>query len=74
MTHAKRGRQCEFCDKIAYGNGGKVAHARSHVRRSEAVELEKWFGGISGMGRVFIAAHDEQEIAKWIERGYEVVR
>lgn len=43
MTHARRGHACDFCDKTVYGNGGNVAHARSHVRSGEAVELLKEF-------------------------------
>lgn len=35
MTHARRGGACDFCKRLVFGNGRKVAHARSHVRLIE---------------------------------------
>lgn len=74
MTHARRGHQCEFCDKVSFGNGGQVAHGRSHVRRGEAVELVKHFAVYPPMSsRLFLAAGDDR-IVGYLSNGYEVVR
>lgn len=68
MTHARRGHACAFCDKVAYGNGGQVSHARSHVRRGDALELVK--RGIPDR-RTFLAPDDER-LSWWTDRGYKV--
>lgn len=72
MTHAKRGHPCDLCGKVAYGNGGKVSHGRGHVRRGEAVELEKYYPGGDIM-RVFLPAGDAAEINRWLDKGYAEV-
>jgi hypothetical protein len=72
-THARRGHACEFCEHTSFGNGGKVAHARKHVRSGEAVELVKWYATEAAPGRVFLAAADETRISEWHARGYEPV-
>lgn len=67
-THARRGHECEICGRTVYGNGGKVAHGRSHVRAGEAIELVKHYA--DGPLRVFIAADDEDQIARLTARGF----
>lgn len=67
-THARRGHECEICGRIVHGNGGKVAHGRSHVRAGEAVELVKDYA--DGPLRAFIAASDAEQIARLIARGF----
>lgn len=74
MTHARRGHECEFCSKLVYGNGGKVSHARSHVRRGEVVELVKHFPTYPPMSnRVFVDAKDSERIARYERDGYRAV-
>jgi hypothetical protein len=60
MTHASRGHTCPLCGHVAFGNGGKVAHARGHVRRGEAIEMVKEYPTYPPMplGRVFLAPDD----------------
>jgi hypothetical protein len=59
MTHARRGHPCDFCDSTVFGNGGKVAHGRAHVRRGEAVELLKEYATYPPMStRLFLPAGD----------------
>ena len=58
MTHARRGHTCDLCGAVSYGNGGRVSHARSHVRRGEAVELIRWYPDNPSPGRVFVAITD----------------
>lgn len=70
QTHARRGHQCQFCDAVSYGNGGKVAHARKHVRNGEAIELEKWHPLVSRASRVFLPVDDAGRIARFIADGY----
>lgn len=71
QTHARRGHPCQFCDYIAYGNGGKVSHARAHVRRGEAVELVKEYVTWPPMtSRSFLPATDFDLIAEFESRGY----
>lgn len=72
MTHAKRGHQCEFCDMVAFGNGGSVAHSRSHVRRGEVVELVKHYPDQSP-GRIFLRVCDKERIQRFLDYGYEKV-
>lgn len=57
MTHASRRYSCQFCDRTVYGNGGKVAHARAHVRAGQAVEWVKQYPDGS-TGRVFLLPDD----------------
>lgn len=74
MTHARRGHQCEFCEKVAFGNGGKVSHGRSHVRRGEAVELVKHYSTWPQIvTRIFVAAGDQERIEKYLGEGFERV-
>ena len=70
QTHARRGHPCQFCDAVSYGNGGKVAHARKHVRNGEAVELEKWHPLVSSASRVFLPSGDTERIARFVADGY----
>ena len=72
MTHAKRGHDCTICGKTSFGNGGKVAHARGHVRRGEAVELVKFYGYDISPSRIFLAPADE-DVERLIAKGYEQV-
>jgi len=60
-THARQGHDCDFCDERSFGNGGKVAHGRKHVRAGEAVEMVKWYSELTSPGRVFVAPDSEQE-------------
>ena len=72
-THARRRHHdCDFCEYEPAGNGGRVAHARSHVRSGEAVELVKWYSHTASPSRVFLPAGDDR-IDEWIGRGYERV-
>jgi hypothetical protein len=70
MTHAGHGHECKFCDKVSFGNGGKVAHGRAHARRGEAVELVKYYATYPPMThRVFVAPDERQD---WISQGFDV--
>lgn len=71
MTHAKRGHECDLCGKTVYGNGGKVAHGRGHVKRGEAVELFKQYEFGSSTREFF--APDNPMVADWLARGFEIV-
>lgn len=75
MTHATRGHDCDLlhCDRVSFGNGGRVAHGRGHVRRGEAVELVKEyeFPGMSP-SRLFLAP-DDPKVAELLARGFEQV-
>ena len=73
MTHARRGHTCPFCGAVSYGNGGQVAHARSHVRKGEAVELIRWYPDKPSPGRVFLAADDTERINRFRDWGYAEV-
>ncbi len=73
MTHARRGHTCDLCGKVVFGNGGKVAHGRSHVRRGEAVELLKEYGSYPPTSTREFFAPDDPTIARWLERGFTVV-
>jgi len=72
MTHAKRGHKCEFCDQVSFGNGGKIAHARSHVRRSEAVELVKQYATYPPMSSRLYFTPGDAEIQRALDRGFEL--
>jgi hypothetical protein len=73
MTHARRGHPCAFCERVVFGNGGEVAHGRSHVRRGEAVELVKHYGGYPPLlSRLFLAT-DDGLIAEMLAEGFEQV-
>lgn len=71
MTHARQAHTCSLCQRVSYGNGGEVAHSRSHVRRGEAVELVKEYGHPAGTSRVFLAPDDER-MDWFMNRGFEV--
>lgn len=75
MTHATRGHACDLpaCDVVSFGNGGRVAHGRGHVRRGEAVELVKEyeFPGMSP-SRLFLTPEDPK-VAELLRRGFELV-
>lgn len=73
MTHATRGHKCDLCGRTVFGNGGKVAHGRGHVRRGEAVELVKHYVDQSP-SRVFFPPVEVERIERWITEGYTVVR
>lgn len=71
MTHAEQGHACAFCDRVSYGNGGEVAHARAHVRRGEAVELVKEYGPPAGTSRVWLPSDEAEKIEGYISRGFD---
>lgn len=71
MTHARRGHKCSFCDRTVFGNGGQVSHARSHVKRGEAVELVKDYAIYPPMtSRIFLAP-DDPAIERMLSNGFE---
>lgn len=70
MTHATRGHHCDFCDNVSFGNGGKVAHARSHVRAGEAVELVRFWAHMPSPSRVFLPVADTDRIERFLSDGY----
>jgi hypothetical protein len=74
MTHARRGHDCPLCGKRVFGNGGKVAHARGHVRKGELVELVKWYSTLPSPSRLFIDPADTERIARNVELGFELLR
>lgn len=71
-VHAGRSEECGFCGRRVFGNGGKVAHARSHVRRGEAVELVRFFDLVTGTGRIFLRTDDAERIERFIASGYSI--
>jgi len=73
MTHAQHGHECKFCDRVSFGNGGAVAHARSHVRRGEAVELVKHYATDPPMSSRLFFIPGDAAIQTQIERGFSVV-
>jgi hypothetical protein len=74
MTHARRGHQCEFCPKVAFGNGGQVSHGRWHVNRGHAVELVKHYGTYPPTStRLFVASEKVARIAQYEADGFERV-
>jgi hypothetical protein len=70
MTHAKRGHRCEFCGKVSFGNGGKVSHARHHVRHNEAIELVKYHATYPPMTSRLFLAPDDPNIARLLKEGF----
>lgn len=72
MTHARRCHPCEFCDRAPFGNGGMVAHARSHVRSGQAVELVIEYP-YTGTSRIFLPSADTDRIRRFIDDGYVIV-
>ena len=70
MTHARRGHECSLCGKVVFGNGGKVAHGRGHVKRGEAVELVKYYATLASPSRFFLAPDDER-IERFKADGFE---
>ena len=70
-THARHGHKCDFCERIVHGNGGWVAHNRTHVRAGEAVELVKWYSHTASPSRVFLPAGDPLRIEAWTANGFE---
>jgi len=73
MTHARRGHPCGRCEKTAFGNGGKVSHGRSHVRRGEAVELLKEYPTWPPMSTREFFAPDDPKVAQWLADGFRIV-
>lgn len=73
QTHARRGHQCEFCEQVSFGNGGNVAHARTHVRSGEAIELVRETLYAVSASRYFMPAGDPELLASFLDRGYAVV-
>lgn len=69
-THARRSHACDFCEHLPHGNGGRVAHARTHVRAGEAVELVKWYPTASSPSRIFLPVEDTERIARFQAQGY----
>jgi hypothetical protein len=72
-VHARRGHSCSFCDKVSFGNGGQVAHARTHVRSGEAVELVKDLFYPFPPSRIFLPAGNDDQIARFVDDGYAIV-
>lgn len=73
MTHARRGHDCALCGRTVFGNGGKVAHGRGHVRRGEAVELVKHYPTYPPMSsRLFLPAGDVR-IETFLADGFDRV-
>lgn len=72
-THARRPHPCDFCDAISHGNGGRVAHARRHVRAGEAVEFVKWYSMSVSPSRAFLPPDAYERIDWFLQQGYELV-
>ena len=71
MTHSTRGHECELCGRTMFGNGGKVSHGRSHVRKGEAVELVKEYPIYPPMTtRLFLRPTDD--LARFLSEGFVV--
>jgi hypothetical protein len=73
MTHARRGKDCEFCGKRVYGNGGQVSHARGHVRRGEAVELLKEYDTWPPTSSRLFLTPDDARVQAYIARDFHKV-
>lgn len=69
-VHASRGHQCSFCEKVSFGNGGQVAHARSHVRKGEAVELLKEYPVWPPMSSRLFLAPDDEKVQEYLDKGF----
>ncbi len=72
-VHARRGHPCSFCEKVAFGNGGHVAHARTHLRSGEAVELVKDMPYPFSPSRIFLPSGHHDQIASFLGKGYAFV-
>jgi hypothetical protein len=72
MTHAKYGHECQFCGKVSFGNGGKVSHARSHVRRGEAVEVVKNYATYPPLATRLYFAPGDAGIQRALDRGFDI--
>ena len=75
MTHATRGHKCGLCERVSFGNGGQVAHGRSHVRRGEAIELFKEYPayGMPALSSRLFLAPDDERVAKYLADGYRKI-
>jgi hypothetical protein len=73
MTHARRQHTCPLCGQTGNGNGFEASHGRAHVRRGEAVELEKYYEWDGSTGRAFLAPDDTGTIDKYLALGYSLV-
>ena len=71
QTHARRNYLCDVCGVYSSGNGGTVAHARSHVRSGEVVELVKWHSMLPSPTRVFLPVDEVDRIAAFAADGFE---
>lgn len=72
-VHSRRSHPCSFCEKAPFGNGGRVAHARTHVLSGEAVELVKDLFYPFPPSRIFLPAGNTDQIASFIADGYAIV-
>lgn len=73
MTHAKRPHPCDLCGKIVYGNGGKVSHGRSHVRRGEALELLKEYPTWPPLSTRAFLAPNNPLVTRWLADGFRIM-
>jgi hypothetical protein len=73
MKHARRAHECGLCGKVVFGNGGKVAHGRSHVKRGEAVELLKEYATYPPMSTREFFAPNDPIVTQWLSDGFHVV-
>lgn len=74
MTHARRGHECSLCGRTVFGNGGKVSHGRSHVKRGEAVELLKEYGTYPPNSTREFFAPDDPTVGRWLAKGFHIVQ
>lgn len=72
MTHARRGHECTLCGRVIFGNGGQVAHGRSHVRRGEAVEVVKHYPVYPPMVSRLFLAPDDAKVTQFLNDGFTV--
>lgn len=70
ITHSRRGHKCPLCGRVVFGNGGQVAHGRSHVRKGELVEVVKHYPHMASPSRFFVAPGEAE---RWEGYGFEVV-
>lgn len=73
MVHATRGHECALCGRVVFGNGGRVAHGRGHVRRGEAVELVKEYPYADMSPSRFFFAPDDAHVADFVAKGFSLV-